>query len=99
VDHVIVIDDLVVVRGRRRVLRGLSCAVPRGGVTGRLGSSGSGKTTLMRRVVGAEKMRSGAVTVLGRPAGNLSLHRLRRGSTVGMRTLSDQQMRSGAFEP
>ena len=31
-----------------RVLHGLTCAIPRGSVTGLLGPSGSGKTTLMR---------------------------------------------------
>ncbi|MCX4471050.1 putative ABC transporter ATP-binding protein YbhF [Micromonospora sp. MW-13] len=72
-DHAIAVHDLVVERGRRRVLHGVSCAVPRGSVTGLLGPSGSGKTTLMRAVVGVQTVRSGSVTVLGRPAGAASL--------------------------
>jgi ABC-2 type transport system ATP-binding protein len=75
------VRDLVVDRGRRRVLDGFSCAVARGSVTGLLGPSGSGKTTLMRAIVGVQKIRSGTVTVLGEPAGS---PRLRR--TVGYYT-------------
>ncbi len=74
-EDAIAIDDLVVVRGKRRVLHGLSCTVPRGSVTGLLGPSGSGKTTLMRCVVGVQKIKSGTVTVLGRPAGSSPLRR------------------------
>ncbi|WP_431904737.1 ABC transporter ATP-binding protein [Micromonospora carbonacea] len=72
-DHAIAVRDLVVDRGRRRVLHGVTCAVPRGAVTGLLGPSGSGKTTLMRAVVGVQTVRSGSVTVLGRPAGSPAL--------------------------
>ncbi len=69
------VRDLVVVRGGRRVLHGLTCAVPKGRVTGLLGPSGSGKTTLMRCVVGVQKIASGTVTVLGQPAGSAPLRR------------------------
>ncbi|GAA2706522.1 ABC transporter ATP-binding protein [Micromonospora olivasterospora] len=74
-DPAIAVRDLVVDRGRRRVLHGISCAVPRGAVTGLLGPSGSGKTTLMRAIVGVQVVRSGSVTVLGRPAGAPALRR------------------------
>jgi ABC-2 type transport system ATP-binding protein len=63
------VTDLVVDRGRHRVLHGLSAAVPAGRVTGLLGPSGSGKTTLIRAVVGVQRVVSGTVTVLGAPAG------------------------------
>jgi len=69
------VEDLVVERGRRRVLHGVTCAVPAGSVTGLLGPSGSGKTTLIRAVVGAQVIRGGRVTVLGEPAGSTSLRR------------------------
>ena len=69
----VTVTDLVVDRGRRRVLPGLSCAVPAGRVTGLLGPSGSGKTTLMRALVGVQRIRSGTVTVLGEPAGSPGL--------------------------
>ncbi|GIF21245.1 ABC-2 type transport system ATP-binding protein [Actinoplanes tereljensis] len=69
------VRDLVVERGRRRVLHGISCVVPAGSVTGLLGPSGSGKTTLIRAVVGVQIVKSGSVTVLGQPAGSAALRR------------------------
>src|SRR3954471_10689812 len=72
-DAAVVVTDLVVDRGPRRVLDRLSFAVPAGQVTGLLGPSGSGKTTLMRALVGVQKVRSGEVTVLGAPAGSAAL--------------------------
>ena len=67
--------DLVVDRGKRCVLRGISCAIPAGTVTGLLGPSGSGKTTLIRAIVGVQIVESGTVTVLGQPAGTAALRR------------------------
>jgi ABC-2 type transport system ATP-binding protein len=64
------VDDLRVVRGARLVIPGLSLEVPRGQVVGLLGPSGCGKTTLMRSIVGVQKVAGGAITVLGRPAGD-----------------------------
>ena len=73
----VTVSDLVVDRGPRRVLHGLSFAVPTGQVTGLLGPSGSGKTTLMRAIVGVQLVRSGGVTVLDEPAGSPGLrHRV-----------------------
>ena len=69
----VIVTDLVVDRGRRQVLNGLSFRVPAGQVTGLLGPSGSGKTTLMRAIVGVQLVRSGEVTVLGVPAGTAEL--------------------------
>lgn len=74
-DVAIEVRDLVVVRGRKEVLHGISTSVPAGQVTGLLGPSGSGKTTLMRALVGVQKVRSGTVTVLGEPAGSAGLRR------------------------
>jgi ABC-2 type transport system ATP-binding protein len=74
-DTAIEVTDLVVERGRRRVLHGITCAVPAGSVTGLLGPSGSGKTTLIRAIVGAQIVVSGTVTVLGKPAGSAALRR------------------------
>lgn len=64
------VEDLVVERGGRTVLHSMTCAIPRGSVTGLLGPSGSGKTTLMRAVVGVQVVKSGRVTVLGHAAGS-----------------------------
>ncbi|SDF28812.1 ABC-2 type transport system ATP-binding protein [Blastococcus aurantiacus] len=69
----VVVRDLVVERGRRRVLQHLDFSAPPGRVTGLLGPSGSGKSTLMRAVVGVQRVRSGKVTVLGEPAGSPGL--------------------------
>ncbi|SCL68722.1 ABC transporter ATP-binding protein [Micromonospora peucetia] len=74
-DEAIAVRDLVVERGGRRVLHGVSASVPRGLVTGLLGPSGSGKTTLLRAVVGVQLIDAGSVTVLGRPAGSPDLRR------------------------
>jgi ABC-2 type transport system ATP-binding protein len=67
------VRQLVVARGGRRVLHGIDCAVPTGSITGLLGPSGGGKSTLMRAIVGVQRVASGAVTVLGRPAGSAAL--------------------------
>jgi ABC-2 type transport system ATP-binding protein len=72
-DPAVTVTDLVVERGRRRVLDALSFTVATGRVTGLLGPSGSGKTTLMRALVGVQQVRSGEVTVLGLPAGSPAL--------------------------
>jgi ABC-2 type transport system ATP-binding protein len=72
-ESAIEVKDLVVKRGKLRVLHGLTCSIPRGSVTGLLGPSGSGKTTLMRAIVGVQIVESGTVTVLGKPAGDKGL--------------------------
>lgn len=72
-DDAITVRDLVVARGKALVLNGLSCTIPAGKITGLLGPSGSGKTTLMRAMVGVQLVRSGTVTVLGKPAGSREL--------------------------
>jgi ABC-2 type transport system ATP-binding protein len=81
VDVAIAVDDLVVARGGRTVLHGVTAHLPTGSITGLLGPSGSGKTTLMRAIVGVQKVASGSVTVLGQPAGAAELRR-----TVGYLT-------------
>jgi ABC-2 type transport system ATP-binding protein len=72
-DNAIEVRDLIVVRGGKQVLHGISTAVPAGKVTGLLGPSGSGKTTLMRAIVGVQRVRSGRIDVLGQPAGSPAL--------------------------
>jgi ABC-2 type transport system ATP-binding protein len=70
--NIVTVRDLVVVRGGKEVLHGISLDVT-AGVTGLLGPSGSGKTTLMRSLVGAQQVRSGSVEVLGHAAGSAAL--------------------------
>ena len=67
------IENLVVARGGRTVLAGLTEMVAGGAITGLLGPSGSGMTTLMRCVVGVQVVRSGVVRVLGEVAGSAAL--------------------------
>lgn len=69
------VENLVVRRGKRDVLQGVSLTIPRGSITGLLGPSGCGKTTLMRSIVGTQLVRSGRITALGLPAGSPELRR------------------------
>jgi ABC-2 type transport system ATP-binding protein len=77
----VAIRDLVVRRGGRLILDGISLDIARGGVTGLLaptgllGPSGSGKTTLLRSIVGTQIVESGEIRVLGLPAGTPELRR------------------------
>ncbi|MDT5031575.1 MAG: type transport system ATP-binding protein [Actinoplanes sp.] len=82
-DAAVDVRELVVERGRKPVLHGVTCSVAAGRVVGLLGPSGSGKTTLIRAIVGVQIVRSGTVTVLGSPAGSRALRR-----TVGYVTQS-----------
>jgi ABC-2 type transport system ATP-binding protein len=71
------VRDLRVVRGKRTALEDITVRIRRGTITGLLGPSGCGKTTLIRAIVGTQIVSSGAVTVLGRPAGSAALrHRV-----------------------
>jgi ABC-2 type transport system ATP-binding protein len=72
-DNAVEVRGLRVDRGGRPVLHGLDFTVATGTVTGLLGPSGGGKTTLMRCLVGVQKIVSGEVLVLERPAGSASL--------------------------
>jgi ABC-2 type transport system ATP-binding protein len=73
VSAAITVEDLRVERGGREVLHDVSLAVARASVTGLLGPSGCGKSTLMRAIVGVQIVASGAISVLGQPAGAAGL--------------------------
>ncbi|MDC7104673.1 ABC transporter ATP-binding protein [Corynebacterium falsenii] len=75
VEPAVELTDLVVRRGKTEVLHGLTCCLPAGSITGLLGPSGCGKTTLMRTIVGAQRITSGSLRVLGLPAGSKELRR------------------------
>jgi ABC-2 type transport system ATP-binding protein len=80
-DPAVRIEDLVVLRGGRTVLPGLSLLIPQGQVVGLLGPSGCGKSTLMRSIVGVQRIAGGTVDVFGLKAGSSALR-----SRVGYRT-------------
>ncbi|MGY2743054.1 ABC transporter ATP-binding protein [Arthrobacter sp. UYCu723] len=67
------VNGLRIVKAGKNILQDVDFAIPLGRITGLLGPSGSGKTTLMRTIVGVQRITSGSVTVLGRPAGHPSL--------------------------
>ncbi|HEU4546837.1 MAG TPA: ABC transporter ATP-binding protein [Microlunatus sp.] len=66
----LVVDRLSVTLGGRAVLDGLSLTAAPGRLTAVLGPNGAGKTTLIRCCTGLLRADTGAVTVLGRPAGS-----------------------------
>jgi ABC-type multidrug transport system ATPase subunit len=70
---VIDVQNLVVVRGGKKVIKDVTCGVPKGRIVGLIGPSGSGKTTLMRSIIGAQKIKSGSVKVLDMAAGSPEL--------------------------
>jgi branched-chain amino acid transport system ATP-binding protein len=52
--------------GKSQILRGVSFAVPRGGITALLGRNGAGKTTTLRSIMGLAPPRQGTVRFDGR---------------------------------
>jgi ABC-2 type transport system ATP-binding protein len=72
-NNAVSVDRLLVRRGKREVLHGLSLTIPRGSLVGLLGPSGSGKTTLLRSIVGVQQTAGGSVSVIGEPAGSAVL--------------------------
>jgi branched-chain amino acid transport system ATP-binding protein len=65
--------------GPVQVLRGVSLAVERGGVTALLGANGAGKTTTLRAISGVIKATSGTVTLDGRDITGIAPSAVARG--------------------
>jgi phospholipid/cholesterol/gamma-HCH transport system ATP-binding protein len=71
--------------GDRAVLRGVSCAFPRGRISVILGGSGSGKTTVLRAIAGLVSPQSGRIVVDGEDVARISAAGLSRvRSSIGM---------------
>ena len=62
--------------GSFQALFGVTLDVPQGEAVGVIGPNGAGKTTLMRVISGLIPLRSGAMTLEGRPVGGLPAHRM-----------------------
>jgi phospholipid/cholesterol/gamma-HCH transport system ATP-binding protein len=71
-DAPVAFDDVSMAFGEREVLRGLSCAFPRGKISVILGGSGSGKTTVLRLIGGLIHPVRGRIRVAGRDISRLS---------------------------
>jgi len=86
------------------VLRGVSFAVERGGITAILGANGAGKTTLLRAVSGMLR-RSGAIRFDGRPIENLATEKIARlgighvpdGRGTFLDLTTEENLRIGAY--
>jgi ABC-2 type transport system ATP-binding protein len=64
-DTVMLVQDLHVGFGRKRVLQGLDLALRDGEVTVLLGQNGSGKSTLLRALLGVLRPKAGTVRLFG----------------------------------
>ncbi|MEQ8660919.1 MAG: ABC transporter ATP-binding protein, partial [Gammaproteobacteria bacterium] len=63
---------LRVMRGTRRVLDDVDCALGAGEFLGLVGPNGAGKTTLLRALAGLERLAAGSVWCAGRPLAELT---------------------------
>lgn len=86
------IENLVFLRGERRIFDGLSLRIPRGKVTAIMGPSGTGKTTLLKLIGGQLKPDSGRILVDGQP-----VHDLSRSALYALRARIGMLFQSGAL--
>jgi len=80
-DNLVILEDIVFRRGRKKIFDRLSLAVPTGQTVAIMGPSGTGKTTLLKLIGGQVTPESGRVIVRGRDIRDLSrseLFELRR---------------------
>jgi simple sugar transport system ATP-binding protein len=66
VDTVLEVSDISKSFGPNRVLRGVSFAVPQGGIYGLMGANGAGKSTLIKILSGAQAPDGGRISLGGR---------------------------------
>lgn len=72
-DMIVARDVTVVFNDEFRALDDVTLTIPAGKTVGFIGPSGAGKTTFIRAIVGRQKISSGTIEVLGRPAGSPEL--------------------------
>jgi iron complex transport system ATP-binding protein len=68
----LIIDQLVIARGTRRVLDGITLRVGNQERVAVIGPNGAGKTTLMRAILGLIPVQQGSILLDGVPTGKLS---------------------------
>jgi len=71
-DNLVVLRDVSFGYGDRKVLDGVTLAVPRGKVTALMGASGGGKTTVLRLIGGQARAQSGQVMFDGQDVGAMA---------------------------
>jgi len=84
--------DVAMAFGNRRVLQGLSCEFPAGGISVILGGSGSGKSTLLKLIGGLVRPQAGSIRVAGEEITGLSERRLQ-----GVRAKLGMMFQGGAL--
>ena len=72
------VTDLVVERGGKRVVHGISFSVPEGEITALLGANGAGKSSTVMALAGAIPACSGVISLDGRSLRGLVPDRIRR---------------------
>ena len=77
-DVLLAVEGLETFYGKSHVLRGVSFAVPRGGISVLLGRNGAGKTTTLRSIMGLTPPQSGRVRFKDRDVTGQAPHRLFR---------------------
>jgi branched-chain amino acid transport system ATP-binding protein len=89
----LVVDNVVIERGGREVVRGVSLEVPAGEVTALLGPNGAGKSTLVLAIGGVLRPLSGSISVAGKNLVGRRPERIRRDGVAivpeGRRLLGD----------
>ncbi|MDO6460293.1 ATP-binding cassette domain-containing protein [Granulosicoccaceae sp. 1_MG-2023] len=91
-DALVQIRDLHFVRGTRKIFKGISLDIPRGGICAIMGPSGTGKTTLLKLIGAQLKPSQGQVLFDGK-----DIHKLSRKGLYEQRKRMGMLFQSGAL--